>query len=504
MGDTIGTLTRARRRPITGNTLVDADLYTGLEKNNPFGIGDPQSYGQLVKQVGWNLNQENNLRNIVANFRNRLGTGGGFATGGGFTPLINPATGQPAAPTTSQDQFSLLSVSKDPSGRFDQINRGLLDKAAGFKPNYSEIRGTTSDALSSLNAAQGDIDANRVDTNTLIEKFRALSPTLDAQVASQTNALDRVYNGGLKNELAANTEAARVAENTAAQRAMRQALFQNRMGSAGGAGSSYAQAQLSDALGRFGVETAARDADRRRQDTAALLRAQETNLGRTQDLATTNLLRNQIPVDARSRILDQEVNLALRRLAGAGQAASIDQLTDELSTVGRQLGLTSQALQNYLATNFFGVNKEGQDYPLYISGGGGGGRVNPYFTDPGNGFEDGGGFMRPPGPQDPTPTWVDRLRAQQGWQRDANGNYTIPGNRPNYVNYPNTGQAIADPDYIGNYNMYGDYDYSQPGPLYYPGFNDLSPTDRLNLSDYYEGNVSDTDLMDYYSGEYNW
>lgn len=479
MGDTIGTLTRARRRPITGNAIVDADLYTGLNKNNPYGVGDPQSYGQLVKQVGWSRGQENNLRDIVANFRSRLGGGVGGAPGGSpFSPLIGGGNTAPPPAGSVNDQFSLLSVSKDPSGQFDSINRSLLGKVAGFKPNYGQVRDTSSDALTSLNNAQGDIDANRADTNTLIDKFRTLSPEFDRQTLTQTNALDRVYGGGLKDELAANTERARVAETTAAQRAMRQAMFQNRLGSAGGAGSSYAQAQLNDAMGRIGTEVAARDADRRRQDTAALLAAQERNLGRTQELNEKNLMRNEIPINARSRILDQEVNLAMRRLTGAGQAATIDQLTDELSTVGRQLGLTGQALQNYLATNFFGVNKEGQDYPLYITGGGGGGRVNPYFSNGGNGGGDfgvDGGYMGGPrGRPDPTASWVDKLRKSQGWTQDADGNYTVNTRPPRIQDF--------------TYDLPNDFDdYGNPNsPVYYKDYNQYQPGEIEFLQDYYE------------------
>lgn len=480
------------------------------------GLVGPTSFSQLFKDVNAKRQEAAKYQQFVTNFRNRLGQnlgGGAFSTtGGGFSPAVNPGASAPTAATPgANDLFSLVSVSKDPSGRFDQVNRGLLDRVANFKNDYSQVRGAASGALDKLGAAQGDIDANRQDTNSLIAKFQALTPILDTQTQTQTAALDRVYNpNGLKAEFAANTEAARVAEAAAAQRAMRQALFQNRMGSAGGAGSSYAQAQLADATGRIGTEIAARDADRRRQDTAALLGAQERNLGRVQDLNVANLMRGNIPVDARSRILDQEVNLALRRLGAAGQVASIDQLTDELSTVGRQMGLTSQALQNYLATNFFGVQKQGDDYPMYISGGGYGGPGPRAYYSQQPGYED-GGFINPNGgngAQDPTPKWVDRLRAQQGWRRDANGNYTLPGNRPVYTDNSNTsgysGGYSADPYAEGNYNMIGNYDYSQPGPLYYPGFDDLSRTDRLNMEDYYQGNASDTDLMDYYSGEYNW
>jgi hypothetical protein len=499
MGETVGTLSRARRRPITGNVMVDADLYTGINKNNPFGQGDPQSYNELVNQVGWGLNQANNLRSLVSNFQSRLGVGGGtgaFSAGGPFAPVMNPATTAPtSASAGGNNLFSLVNVSKDPSGQFDKINRGLLDKVADFKNDYSQVRGTSSGALEKLNLAQGDIDANRQDTNSLIDKFNALSPILDTQTSAQTSALNRVYDpNGLKAELRSNTEAARLAELAAADRASRQALFQNRLNSAGGAGSSYAQAQLADAMGRIGTEVAARDADRRRQDTAALLGAQERNLGRVQDLNVANLMRGNIPIDARSRILDQEVNLAIRRLGAAGQAASIDQLTDELSTVGRQLGLTGQALQNYLATNFFGIQKQGDDYPLYISGGSSRATPNAYFPQPDYG--DDGAFMNPRAgqPQDPTPSWVDRLRASQGWQRDANGNYTINTRPPNYRDF--------------TYNLPNNFtDYGNPrSPLYSPGYQGADNT-RL-LQDYYENpeNYPDgnpitefNDYVDYYN-----
>lgn len=469
------------------------------------GLAGPTSYGDFVKGVNNRIAEANKYKNFIANFRSNLGknlSGGNFSTTG-FTPVMGPEN----APTSTSappddDIFSLVNVSKDPSGRFDNINRSLLDKVANFKPNYSQVRSATSGALDKLSGAQADVDANRADTNSLIAKFNALSPTLDAQVNQQTSALDRVYSGGLKDEFAANTEAARNAERRAADLATRQALFQNRLGGAGGAGSSYARAQLADATGRIGVETAARDADRRRQDTAALLAAQERNLGRTQDLATTNLMRQNIPIDARSRVLDQEVNLALKRLGAAGQAASIDQLTDELSTVGRQLGLTGQALQNYLATNFFGINKQGDDYPLYITGGVGGSRPQSYFPNQGD-YGDGGGSggdYRNPNLPPPVPDWVNRLRAQQGWKRDAQGNYTIPnsdlgGMRPGLGSY----------NLSNDFDSYGDqYIDGKPNPVYYPEYNNQSRVDRLNMEDYYQGNISDQDLMDFYSGEYNW
>jgi hypothetical protein len=439
----------------------------------------PTSYGELFKNVNAKRQNAAKYKLFADQFRQRLGqnlSGGAFSTtGGGFSPAMNPGTTAPTQTSPgSNDLFSLLQVSKDPSGRFDNVNRSLLDKVASFKPNYGQIRNTSASAMDKLNLAQGDVDANRADTDNLIAKFNALSPALDKQTSDQTNALNRVYDGGLKGEFAANTEAARNAERRAADLAMRQALFQNRLGSTGGASSSYGKAQLADATGRIAIETAARDADRRRQDTAALLGAQERNLGRVQDLNEKNLLRSNIPIDARSRILDQEVNLALKRLGAAGQAASIEQMTDELSTVGRQLGMTGQALQNYLATNFFGVQKQGQDYPLYISDFGGGPRPQPYFPNQGGGgYGDNGGGFGGPDPNKPPgiPDWVNKLRAGQGWRKDASGNYTQPGSRP-----------------PGSYNLPNDFDdYGDPNsPLYYPDYNNYQPGEVDFLQDYYE------------------
>ncbi len=463
----------------------------------------PTSYGELFKNVNAKRQNAAKYQLFADNFRQRLGqglAGGNFATTGlNFSPVMNPGTTAPTTASTNQnDLFSLLQVSKDPSGRFDNVNRNLLDKVADFKPDYSQVRSATSGALDKLGGAQADVDANRADTNSLIAKFNALSPTLDKQVADQTNALDRVYSGGLKSELAANTEFARNAERRAADLAMRQAIFQNRLASPGGTNSSYGRAQLADATGRIGIETAARDADRRRQDTSYLLGAQERNLGRTQDLATTNLMRSNIPIEARSRILDQEVNLALRRLGAAGQAASIDQLTDELSTVGRQLGMTGQALQNYLATNFFGVQKQGQDYPLYVSDFAGGNRPQAYYPNQGGYGDD--GFQQPPGPSNGgIPKWVNDLRRRQGWQQDAQGNYTRQGTRP-----------------AGTYNLPNDFDdYGDPSsPVYYPGYSNYQPGEVDFLQDYYQNpekyvdspsqSGNDEYLMDFYSGEYNW
>lgn len=524
MGSAVGTLTRALRRPITGDQRVDANLYQGIDITNPFGRGpgNPMTYGALVRQVNYGLGQANNLRNMVSNFRSNLGQGGAGGafgtTGAPFSPALgNQAMTAPTAASAPSDLFSLVNVSKDPSGQFDRVNRGLLSQVENFRPDYSAERGATSDVLNKLSGSQADVDANRADTNSLIAKFNALSPTLDQQTLDQTNQLNRVYDpNGLKAEFAANTEAARNAERQASDLAMRRAIFQNRLASPEGTNSSYGRAQLADATGRIAVETAARDADRRRQDTASLLSAQERNLGRVQDLNTANLMRGNIPIEARSRVLDQEVNLAMRRLQAAGQAVNINQLTDQLSTVGRQLGMTGQALQNYLATNFFGVQKQGDDYPLYITGGGGGGGVRPYFSDSGGGGDNygggmgGGGGGYQGGPNNDYGSYVsdgkggqvfkqsDKLKAMrqsQGWRQDRDGNYTINSN--------GTSRRWDADDFIYSNNLPSDYSGygDQSSSLYYPGY---SRTDTQNMQDYYQGNINGGDLMDFYSGEYNW
>ncbi len=471
------------------------------------GMVGPTSYNDFVNGVNSRITEANKYKTLVNNFRSNLASklnGGAFSSTAPFSSVIQGDPNAPTSTSSDEDIFSLVDVNKDPSGRFDNINKSLLDKVADFKPNYGQIRNTSADALSKLNLAQSDVDANRNDTNSLIDKFNALSPILDAQTKTQTDTLNRVYDpNGLKKELSDNTTYARDAERRIADRSMRMAQLQNRLGGAGGMSSSYGNAQLADATGRIGAETAARDADRRRQDTAALLAAQERNLGRVQDLNEKNLLRSNIPIDARTRILDQEVNLAVKRLAAAGQAASIEQLTDELTTVGRQLGLTGQALQNYLATHFFGVKKEGDDYPLLITGGNNGSRPQAYYPNsPGGSYDDDGGpGYRDPNKPPPTPDWVNRLRKSQGWQQDANGNYTIPGNSNSSGSRPGLGSYNLSNDF----DSYGDpYIGGRPNPVYYPDYNNLSSTDRLNMEDYYQGNVSDTDLMDYYSGEYNW
>lgn len=464
----IGGVTLARRRPLTGDPRLDADIYSDIQRRNPFPANSPSYYGSIAG-MNWQLGQEGQARQTTQQFRQNLsqmlqnrGTSGGPFAGSPFS--IPSPVGTPATPT---NPFGLVSVSKDPSGRFDRINNALLGRVEGFQPNYDPVRSSSQSTVSALTDQSYDANqaANRGDTQTLIDKFRSIQPLLNTQTTAQTGAIDRVYDGGLKTEFAQNTQNAADAERRLAGRAIQNALFQNRLGSAGGAGSGYANAQAADAVGRISAETAARDADRRRQDTAALLAAQERNLGRTQDLNTQNVLRERIPVEARNSLLDNEARQASQRLAAMGQAVTIDQLTDELTTVGRQLGLSSQALQNYLASNFLGVNRVGDDYPLYISGMPS--RSSPQSYNPDPGYVGPQGQQPPPQtppsarPRPPIRPYPGPYYGPGGGPLDDTRPYYGPGGAPGYDDprpYYGPGYGPgSDYGYIGGYSGGGDY-----------------------------------------------
>lgn len=503
-GTTLGKY-KVPRRPITGDPRMDAGIYSGIDISNPF-PDMPKSYGDLVGSVNYAVGAENKARTDYTNFRKNIAQ---MLQSRPSTPFSTPSTA-PVGPAqgglgAGPDGFSLVNVSKDPSGDFDRINRSLLGRAASFQPDYSAARSANADTISSLaDGSYRDLQsANRSDAQSLIGKFRALQPLLNTQTSAQSGAIDRVYlgkddPGSLAAELSANTQAAADAERRLSDRAIRNALFQARLGSAGGTGSGYVNAQVGDAVGRIAAETAARTADRRRQDTAALLSAQERNLGRTQDLNVTNVMRDRIPIDLRNDLLDREARQAAQRLAAIGQGVTIDQLTDELSTVGRQLGLSSQALQNYLASNFLGVRKEGENYPLFVSGAPGRPSPRSYYPDytPGNDYI--GGYQPRQGA---TRTKADQLYyAQTGKWPDQDQFLNdelyayyqqVANQQPRYPSAPKTpasgGGYIGQPD--GSYDIIGNFDYGSQDTfrnspqLYYGGYD----ADRTaDLQNYYE------------------
>lgn len=287
--------------------------------------------------------------------------GGGTTPGPGQSPKANPS-----------DPFNLVKVSKDPTGRYDAANTNALDSIQNFKPDYGNVRDQIRGFLNSNNSTFASDSADlRTRTGDLVNNYDKNKGLMDKQTADQSGALDKFYlddydPNSVASKLRGQNTALTLAEKSQANRAAQQALLRSRL-SGVGTGSSYANAQAADLAGSIAERAAIRSGERTRDDSRYVLDKQGALAGRSQDIETQNLLRSNIPVEAIKSMIDSQARQVSDRLRNAGQAVTIDQLTDELSTTGRKLGLTGQALQQYLAQNFLGVEKDGADYPLNIA-----------------------------------------------------------------------------------------------------------------------------------------
>lgn len=285
----------------------------------------------------------------------------------GAQPTTTASSG--GAVPSSIGPINLLKVSK--GGGFDEYSQNALARISGATPNYGDISSRINTALT----PSADEQANRADTEALIARYRAAAPGLTATTQGQADTLNLAFApesdpNSLAGRLAANRVRARGAERQAARQAGSQALLAYQFRNATEGTSSTNAALLADLTARNAVDIAARSAERERADIGNVLSAQERIAGRPQDLVTSDILSGQIPIQARRQLIEEQVRLAASRLQNLGIEVNLRTLTDELTTLGRQLGLSGQALQQYLAANFTGLDTPSQGLIFPRIGGG--------------------------------------------------------------------------------------------------------------------------------------
>lgn len=424
-------------RRLTNLAFIDEYNNDGTNKfSSPTGYGSFEAE-QQVKNV---IKPMNDSRNAYASL---------------FSSRNSPWSATPSAPSTAakSNPFSLVKLSKDPTGAYDKANSDYLSNISSAHPDYAKVRGQIQSFLDSNNDnLASDQSAVRADTDSLISKFRGAQPNMDAETSAQTGQLNRYYldendPNSIASLLAGKNKSLTAAESRASSRAAAMAGLQARLAGAGG-NSSYTNAQLMDTNRRIAENAAIRSGERSRADTSYVLDAQGRYAGKPQELETANVLRSNIPIEARNALIDQQSRQIAGRMANAGQAVNIDQLTDPLAIQGRKLGLTGQALQQYLAGNFLGVEKQGVDTNLNIPS-----YIPRYAShSPIGNFNSGGGY-EPSGyaPSEPINRLVGSTPFQnRSWDRWNGG----ARSRPDSMVGPNG-------TVNGDYRTPGDL---QPGP----------------------------------------
>lgn len=343
------------------------------------------------------------------------------------------AGGQPSTATASSGAGAIPSsigpinpLKLDKGGGFDQFSQDALARIKSATPDYTDVRSRIAAALTPT----ADEQATRADTEALIARYRAAAPGLTATTQTQADTLGRVFlpdndPGSLAAQLATSRAHAKSAERAAARQAGLQALLQFNIRNSVEGTSSTNTAQLADLQARNAVDVAARSAERERADIGNVLSAQERIAGRPQDLITSDVLSGQIPIQARTQMLDTQARLAASRLQNLGIEVNLNNLTDQLTTIGRQLGLSSAALQQYLAANFLGVNSPSQPITFPQIGGGGGGGSGPNYFVPQAPFQPSSRIVTSPSPAPRQRTPAEEIYGQNaGVYPDQDSSYS--------------------------------------------------------------------------------
>lgn len=318
-----------------------------------------QNWGDALRGIDWENTQRKNRANLAAGFQ--------------FKPGQPFGSGSQTTQPTPANPFSLVKLSKDPSGRFDALNNQATSTISNFKPDYTDYRTQIQNFLNSndanFNSDQASIRGN---TNDLIDSYNRGKGALDEQTQQQVNNVGRYYAdasdpNSIASMLKSQARQGFLAELRQGNRATNQAILRNNLRGEGGT-SSY-DAAIAGSIGAANRDKALENlAARNREDTRYVLNQQNQLLGKPQELEVANILRSKIPIEARQALIDSEARNIGNRLSNVGQAANLNQLTDALTTEGRRLGLTGQALRQYLDANFLEVQKQGDaNYPLDIA-----------------------------------------------------------------------------------------------------------------------------------------
>jgi hypothetical protein len=478
---------------------IGIDALVGPNGKNKF--ASPTGYGTSLAD-----DQAGGFGDLLANMLNRRRVGATAAGGPAWSPAASGGgagstpLGTPGTQTNPNNQYSLLKLSKDPSGRYDNLNGQALDSIDKFNPDYSNYRNSIKSFLNDNDekSYQSDRSDIRNSTNDYISRIQSQTPVIEGQTAKQSAALDRYYLdqndlNSVYAQLGRQNQALTFNEKRLANRAAGQAMLKSRLANAGGGNSSYANAQLADLSGQIAERAAVRGSERSREDTNNVLGAQQRLAGRSQEMMRKDLELHQLPTEAKEQLLANVARSTAARLQNTGQAVTIDQLTDALSATGRKLGLTGQALQNYLAQNFFGVNKQGQDYPLVLND------YNPRgFNGPGGygGGGGNGGYQRPQDSSVGSLDWIKQQRMKERYQNGTTDNLSNGGDGWGITGDPQTGNFSGSLngdrvnahdgiyDLNNDFSSYGDPRIKNFAPaLYRPGYDAAK---NASLNNYYE------------------
>lgn len=219
---------------------------------------------------------------------------------------------------------------------------GNMIKAFEGDPNsedFNSIRVVKNPGIESANSANlasynASLEGNQNDIAAYTAKILGLQKSKDAETGMQTTALDRLYNGSLGRQLAAQNATLMSARRNLADRAVSQASARNKLSNLkmGGGDSGYLRSLYSKDAGDILSKADLEDALNQQESTKYLTGLQLGNIGRAQALQEANAASTLLPMQARNAEL-------ARRTAAVGGIGSVDLANTNYGLVKKRSGL---------------------------------------------------------------------------------------------------------------------------------------------------------------------
>lgn len=529
-------LLRARRQPITGMPQVDARLYDSLDIGSPYpastdiyGARVHGSYGNLQDAVNWQRNQVQNYRNVFSNLQNNIrfqGSGtftpsagmfGAAGAGTWGTPLSNPSAGNVGAPggaapaSAPANPFTTITNVKNPD--IQSAVDSILNQARGLSTDPSrntnvvqtnvknpEIASRITGAMQRFDQ---DVNDSRQSFADFTKSFLETTPQMKAAMDQEAEYVGNVYDtgpGGLQAQLKRINDQRRIAQTQGAQRSIGSAMRNNNLSRMLSGDSSYLDQQLMDTVAGVNVNAAREASDLDRSNLLTMADARTRLMGARGNAMDAFTRRMLLPNEARARMGADELG-RLGTIGAMDAANTFYNVDNPEMLLARRLGLLQGVSGLDQANNFYGLSRpyDPDTSGMLPVGSARPGSPQVFYPDMGYGSDGGDGQPGQPGfdPRYGTaqyPDWTKHVRAGRRYN-PGTGRYDMPMQTGQWTDYPDF--PLAGPELHNDFSGYGNPDSS----LYYPGYD---AGNNAIMGDYYEGNIGANDVLDYYSGEYDW
>lgn len=423
---TFGPFDFAQRRPITGDPRLDADTWSNILRGGP---RYAQTYGGLQSEVARIGGAEAQARQ-ASNMTRGGGMFPGLPSGGGQFSTFRGIPGGAGVPTSPTNPFTTISNVKNPSiqSAIDSMLNGVRGLSSDPNTNLNVVRANTkSQAIGSqiagaTNRFEADVNDSRQSFTDFVNAFRSSLPQAQANLESDTGALDEFYDNGpagVRGQLDRMAQDRATATTQAARRAMQMSQARNNFNRLVGGNSSYLDRQLNDSMGDISTRAVGERADLQRNNLLTVKDAQARLSGQRNTLLDSYLQRFLTPAFARQQLAGNELG-QLGQLTNLDQANNFYQLDSPEQMMLRRLGILGGISNLDQSNNFYGVQRPyEQDIGGYrpVGGGRGGGSPSyslPNFSDYDLGYS-GQPNIGPSRLPNGIPSWVESERNRTGF-----------------------------------------------------------------------------------------